>query len=79
MVYNSITLGIGFLVILLVLWSIADIFRLTMKEKVHVNILWILMIFMLPIIGSILYWQLGRPSAKNHKRVFRPDFNRTQR
>ncbi len=61
--------------LILIAWSVVDIVRLHIKEKLTVNFLWLLLIFLLPIIGSIIYWQLGRPSIRN-KRVFRPDFNK---
>ncbi len=76
---NSLILLLAILPLILMLWTLIDIIQLTVKEKVHIKLFWILLILMLPILGSILYWQLGRPSAKNHKRVFRPDFNRTVR
>lgn len=76
---SSFLLVIGALPLILMLWSLIDIIQFIVTEKVHVNLFWIVLILILPILGSILYWQLGRPSAKNHKRIFRPDFNRTHR
>ncbi|UII28305.1 PLDc N-terminal domain-containing protein [Fulvivirga maritima] len=66
---------IGYIIstIFLWFWAIFDISVRSFK-KLHINIIWLLVVFFLPIIGSILYFQLRNKIILKEKRLFKPKF-----
>lgn len=56
-------------------WAFADIAR-SKFENPSTKLLWIVLIFVFPILGSILFFQVGKNSRKSSKR-FNPEFSIT--
>ena len=59
------------------IWAFADIIR-SRFENSAMKILWIILIFIFPILGSIIYFQFGKKLIEN-QRKFNPDFNNTSK
>jgi len=71
----ELTLFIGFIILAIVFWfwAIIDITRSRFK-KPKMTIVWLIVVLVLPVLGSILYFQLRR----KEQRKFQPKFNRTE-
>ena len=57
------------------IWALVDIFR-SRFENSTIKLLWVILIFIFPILGSIIYFQLGKKFSENNK-IFNPDFNKS--
>ncbi|AUC80723.1 PLDc N-terminal domain-containing protein [Lacinutrix sp. Bg11-31] len=73
------TLIIGFVILTIVLWSwaILDIIKSKFKSPI-MNIIWLLGVLLLPVLGSILYFQLRKKYVIKEPRKFQPNFNKTE-
>lgn len=71
-----ITLMIVFVILTLILWfwAISDITRSRFKKS-NMNIIWYLVVLSLPVLGSIVYFQLRKKYVPNESRKFQPNFN----
>ncbi|MBL4604495.1 MAG: PLDc_N domain-containing protein [Flavobacteriaceae bacterium] len=69
------TLFIGFIILTIVLWfwAIIDITKSRLKNP-KMNMVWLIVVLVFPVLGSILYFQLRRIE----RRKFQPKFNRTE-
>lgn len=54
------------------IWALVDILR-SRFENPAIQLLWIILIFIFPILGSIVYFQFGKRSFEKHRK-FNPDF-----
>jgi CDP-diglyceride synthetase len=63
------------LVLALPIWAMIDMFKMNSREAVRLNPIWVLIVLFFPIIGSVIYFQLGKKYMLKNKRVFNPDFN----
>ncbi|QED36979.1 PLDc_N domain-containing protein [Antarcticibacterium arcticum] len=57
------------------IWAFVDIIR-SRFENSAIKGLWILLIFIFPVLGSLIYFQFGKKYIEK-QRKFNPDFNRT--
>ena len=64
---------LGFLSIILWFWAIIDINRNNFKEPKHKG-LFLFMVLITPIIGSIIYFQMKKGYVSTDKRKFSPHF-----
>lgn len=64
------------LTLILVFWAIIDIAKSRFKNSKNRTI-WLVVVILFPIIGSILYFQLKRTLTTNEPLRFDPKFNRT--
>ena len=62
------------LTLILWIWAFIDIFK-SRFENSMVKILWIAAIIIFPIIGSIIYFQIGKKATIKSKK-FQPDFTK---
>ena len=62
-------------VLILWVWALVDIIKRRKQNSEPVG-LWILIVLMFPIVGSILYFQLARRRMFGTKKGFSPDFKR---
>lgn len=65
---------LGFLSIILWFWAIIDINRSNFKEPKYKG-LFLFMVLITPIIGSIIYFQMKKGYVSNNKRKFSLNFN----
>jgi hypothetical protein len=56
-----------FLTAILWIWALVDILRSRFESSV-IQILWILVILIFPILGSIIYFQFGKRSTQNRRK-----------
>ncbi len=65
-----------FSVLVVALWILAliDIVKSGKNSKEPVTV-WILLILLLPLVGSLLYFQIGRKRLRENKREFNPSFH----
>lgn len=66
---------LSFLVLVLWMWALIDLVKSSKGSKEPMAI-WALLILFLPLLGSILYFQIGRRRMRENKRTFDPAFNR---
>ena len=66
--------GFFFLAVVLWIWALIDIFRLSRNSK-ESPAPWLLLIILFPILGSIIFFQIGRKRMKDSNRTFDPKFN----
>ena len=70
--------GFFWLAVVLWIWALIDIFRLSKNSRQN-PAPWLLLIILFPILGSILFFQIGRRRLKtNNKKFlsrFSPKFN----
>ncbi len=66
--------GFFWLAVVLWIWALIDIFRLS-KSSYESPAPWLLLIIIFPILGSILFFQIGQKRMKESKRRFDPKFN----
>jgi len=59
------------------IWAIIDIVKSSSKNPVQ-KTLWLLLVLLFPILGSILYFQLGRKYTVRKHRGFQPNFNKAE-
>jgi len=64
-----------FLALILWFWSIHDISK-SRFNKPFTGLLWMLIVFSLPALGSILYFQLKTAFTRKERRRFNPNFNK---
>jgi len=57
------------------IWAFVDIIR-SRFDNSAMRLLWIILIFIFPILGSIIYFQFGKKFIEN-QRKFNPNFNKT--
>jgi len=62
-------------VLILWVWALVDIIKRRQQNSEPVG-LWILIVLMFPIVGSILYFQLAWRRMFGTKKGFSPDFKR---
>ncbi|WP_462234848.1 PLDc N-terminal domain-containing protein [Ekhidna sp.] len=71
--------GFFWLAVVLWIWALIDIFRLS-KNSHESPGSWLLLIILFPVLGSILFFQIGKRRMKNSRKEFRskfnPDFNK---
>ena len=65
------------LTLILVFWAIIDIAKSRFKDPKYRTI-WLIVVILFPIIGSILYFQLKRTLTTKEPIRFDPKFNRTK-
>ncbi len=65
------------LTIILVFWAIIDIVKSRFKNPNNRTI-WLVVVLLLPILGSILYFQMKRTLTTKEPLKFDPKFNRTE-
>ncbi|WP_439482120.1 PLDc N-terminal domain-containing protein [Cyclobacterium plantarum] len=56
------------------IWALVDIIR-SRFENSEKKLLWIILIFIFPILGAIVYFQFGKKIAENIRK-FNPDFKK---
>jgi len=56
------------------IWAFVDII-LSRFENSAMKLLWIILIFIFPILGSIIYFQFGKKFLEQGRK-FNPDFNK---
>jgi drug/metabolite transporter (DMT)-like permease len=66
---------LSILALFLWIWALIDISRTKFKSS-SLKIFWFLAILFFPILGSILYFQLGKKTAARTTRKFNPKFKR---
>ncbi|WP_420319097.1 PLDc N-terminal domain-containing protein [Ekhidna sp.] len=66
--------GLFWVAVVLWIWALIDIFRLSRKST-ESPAPWLLLIILFPILGSILFFQIGKKRMKDNKRTFDPKFN----
>ena len=54
------------------IWAIIDIVKSSFKNPVQ-KTLWLLLVLLFPILGSIFYFQLGRKYTNRKPRRFQPN------
>ncbi|MGW1456514.1 PLDc N-terminal domain-containing protein [Salegentibacter agarivorans] len=59
------------------IWALVDISR-SRFENPSMKWLWIILIFIFPILGSLVYFQFGKKYTKDPKK-FNPDFNKNSK
>jgi len=57
------------------IWAIHDILKTRFKKR-NMILLWLLVVILLPLLGSILYFQLKRNYIDHTKKRFSPNFRR---
>lgn len=62
-----------FLVAVLWTWALIDLFKRV--ENLPVKGLWFIAILFFPLIGPVVYFQIGRKRAVGGRRKLRPDFH----
>jgi len=65
------------LALVLWIWAVIDILRSDFKDIVQ-KIIWLLVVIFFPILGSIVYFQLGRKYTSRPSIRFAPKFGETQ-
>jgi len=65
------------LALVLWIWAVIDILRSDFKDIVQ-KIIWLLVVIFFPILGSIVYFQLGRKYTSRPPIRFAPKFGDTQ-
>ena len=65
-----------FLTIGLWFWAILDITRSRFKSS-NIRAVWFMAVLLLPVLGSIIYFQFRRKFVLKKRREFKPDFDRT--
>jgi hypothetical protein len=70
---------IAFEILAFVLWSwaISDVTRSRFKKS-NMKILWFMAVLLIPVFGSIIYFQFKKKFVLRKRREFQPDFHRTQ-
>lgn len=56
-------------------WALIDMFRSGFQNST-LKLVWIILIFLFPVICAILYFQFGKKYTKKREK-FNPDFNRS--
>lgn len=74
-----IQLALFLLGIVLPIWAIIDFISCMRSDNYRFNIIWLLLIIFFPIIGAILYFQVGKRSMRIQKRTFSPDFSKLRK
>ncbi|OQP62441.1 hypothetical protein A3860_28880 [Niastella vici] len=59
-----IILGVIFIVFILPIWALIDIIRSQFQEPNN-KIIWVLVVLLLPFLGSILYLAIGRGQKRS--------------
>lgn len=67
--------GLFWVAVILWVWALIDIIRLS-RNSTESPAPWLILIILFPIIGSILFFQIGKKRMKESKRSFDPKFNR---
>jgi len=70
-----LTIALGILTAILWIWAFVDILKSRFDNPMS-NGIWIVLILLFPILGSIIYFQLGKNYKKDSKK-FNPDFSRS--
>ena len=73
---NILIAGLLIAGIFLSFWAIIDVAKSRFRSS-KMNTLWLIIVFMFPIIGSLLYFQLKKRFVTSEPRSFHPKFNRT--
>lgn len=71
---NILMITLTVLTAVLWIWALVDIIQ-SRFENSAIKVLWIILIFIFPILGSIIYFQFGKKLIEN-LRKFNPDFNK---
>lgn len=64
----ALTFGLWF-------WALTDILKTEWRSPGS-RVVWLLVIFLFPVLGSIIYFQLKNKYTTRGKRKFQPDFRR---
>lgn len=75
--YFILSTALIFLAIIIAFWAITDILKLKTASNPF-KILWFIAILIFPILGSILYFQLGKKTLLKAPRKFDPDFQKSK-
>lgn len=57
------------------IWAIHDIIKTHFKKRIMTPI-WLIVVILLPLLGSIVYFQLKRNQIDRSEGKFSPDFSR---
>jgi hypothetical protein len=68
-------IGLSILVVVLQFWAIIDITKSRFIDP-KMRTLWLIAVLLLPMLGSILYFQLRKMLTSKEPRTFQPNFNR---
>lgn len=72
---TTLIIGCVILTIILWFWAIIDIIKSRFKNR-FINTVWLVLVFIFPVLGSIFYFQLKKKYVINGPRKFNPNFNR---
>lgn len=63
-----------FLITVLWIWALLDLFK-SVFENLSVKGLWFIAIILFPVIGPLVYFQIGKKRTVRGRRKFQPDFH----
>ena len=68
---------IGFIILAIILWfwAIMDIVKSRFKNQ-NMSVIWLLVVLLLPVLGSIIYFQFKKIVLIKKVREFQPNFNK---
>lgn len=72
---DHLIIALYFLAVVIWLWALVDLFKSRLKNPLKKG-LWLLILLFLPVIGSLLYFQIGNRGTDRRKRKFRPVFRK---
>jgi len=67
--------GLSLLILVLWIWAMFDVVK-SRKQNRNVQPLWLLLIFIFPILGPIIYFQMAKNSRIGGRRRFIPNFRK---
>jgi len=67
-------IGLSILTLILVFWAVIDITKSRFKNP-NKRTIWLIIVLIFPIMGSIIYFQMRRKFITNEKLNFQPKFN----
>jgi hypothetical protein len=67
------------IVIGLPLFTFSDLIRRRRKARIDKFNLWLFIIWLIPVFGSLLYWKYGVKELKRYRRKLSPDFSKVRK
>lgn len=68
-------IGLSILTLILVFWALIDITKSRFINP-STRTIWLIFVLFMPILGSILYFQLKKKFTTKEPRKFQPQFNK---
>lgn len=72
--YITVILILISLMLILWVWAIVDILRTLFKTPVQKSY-WFLIVLLFPVLGALLYFQIGKKSIVKEPKQFNPKFH----